>query len=400
MRKKRNLSFREKYLDYDFKKSSPNLYLLFFLIVLAVFGLVSILSASSYLTIKYDLPWYNYIKNQGFAFILGFVIMFSISKLNYQFYKDYSLVLYFAGIILVAMVYVPGISVAYKGARRWIKLGITFMPSDFMKVIAIIYLSKYLSDNRKNKDDFLLSVIFPGLIIVFPFILILLQTDLSTSLIVASSLAIVYLINGVRGRFLLPIIVIVGLAGFFVIKSMKGYQIDRLTAFLDPEADYQDISWQVLNGLFAVSRGGLSGVGYGKSIYKHGYLANEVNSDMIYSVISEEFGFVGSVLLILLVLTITFIILSEALKTKDHFAKLTCTGIAMVYFLQSFMNIGVAIGIVPNTGITLPFISNGGTSIVAFCIMFGIVLNISRENNFRHMEEVRMAKMAKKAEYY
>ena len=130
-----------------------------------------------------------------------------------------------------------------------------------------------------------------------------------------------------------------------------------------------------------MSRGGLIGQGYGKSIYKYGYLSDEVSNDMIFSVIGEEFGFVGSLLFIILVSTITYLIIKTALKSKDLFAKYLVFGIGMIYMFQSFINIGVSLSLIPNTGINLPMVSNGGTSLVAFCYMFGVVLNVSRYNN-------------------
>ena len=279
------------------------------------------------------------------------------------------------------MVYLPVIGNYEKGARRSINLGITFMPSDLAKFTSVIFLAKYLIDNRKQMHNFMNGFLYPVFIIMIPFLLIAFQTDLSTSIVVFTSLSFLYLIGGFDSKFMSILIAGGLLLLILMVFGLKDYQIARITGFLNPEADYKNQTWQVLNGLFAVSRGGLIGQGYGKSIYKYGYLSDEVSNDMIFSVIGEEFGFVGSLLFIILVATITYLIIKTALKSKDLFAKYLVFGIGMIYMFQSFINIGVSLSLIPNTGINLPMVSNGGTSLVAFCYMFGVVLNVSRYNN-------------------
>ncbi len=387
-KKKNSLnSIIDRYWNYEQKKEKFNIYLFISIIFIGILGLAFLLSASSYLTIKYNINRYYYVIRQGIFLMLGIILMYLISKLNYKIYKKYAFVMYVIGIILLILVYVPPFSVSVNGARRAINLGIRFMPSDVAKFSTIVMLSTFLARNQRSMENFSKSVIPTGVIIGVPFVLILLQTDLSTSFVLALSLAIIYLVGGFKSKHLPPILGIVVLGVFVLYKNLEQYQINRFTAFLNPELHYNDLSWQVLNGLFAVSRGGVFGQGYGRSIYKNGYLATEVHNDMIFSVISEEFGFIGAVIVILLIVTITYMTIKEALKSKDLFAKLLCLGIGMIYVIQSLVNIAVSLSLIPNTGITLPFISNGGTSIVAFCIMFGVVLNISRFNNYELEKE-------------
>ncbi|MDO4605128.1 MAG: putative peptidoglycan glycosyltransferase FtsW [Helcococcus sp.] len=376
-----------RYWNYEQKSSKLNIYLFIFIVFIGILGLAFLLSASSYLTIKYNLNRYYYVVRQSLFFIIGIVMMFIVSKINYKFYKKYAFLFYVISILLLILVYIPPFSVSVNGARRAINLGIRFMPSDIAKLTTIIMLATFLANNQKNMEYFSRSVIPAGLIIGIPFILILFQTDLSTSLVLILSLSIMYLVGGLKSKHLIPIVLIGIVAVFVLYKNLEQYQINRFTAFLNPELHYSDLSWQVLNGLFAVSRGGVLGQGYGRSIYKNGYLATEVHNDMIFSVISEEFGFIGSVIVILLIMTIAYITIREALKSKDIFAKFLCLGIGMIYVIQSLVNIGVSLSLIPNTGITLPFISNGGTSILAFCVMFGVVLNISRFNNYELTKE-------------
>lgn len=375
-------NFKLKYFTYAESKEKLNIYLFLFVIILGLIGLAFLLSASSYLTIKYNISRYYYVIRQGIFFILTILAMILFSKLNYNFYKKYSKFIYLLGIILLILVYIPPFKSPINGARRAINLGIVFMPADFAKLSSLIFLADFLSKNQKKMEDFYKGLIPTIIIMGIPFILIFLQTDLSTSMVLLLGMGCVYLIGGFK-KNLIPITLILIISfGIFAYYNLEQYQLNRLTAHINPELHYDDLSWQVLNGLFAVSRGGVLGQGFGKSIYKHGYLADEVHNDMIFAVISEEVGFVGSVLIILLIFLITYLIIKEALKSKNLFAKFLCFGIGMIYFIQSMINIGVSIGVVPNTGITLPFISNGGTSMFAFGIMFGVVLNISRFNRY------------------
>lgn len=374
-------TYIDKYFKYPEKNNQFNIYLFISIITLSFVGLLVLFSASSYLTIKYNTSTFYYVRKQAIFLILGFLIMLVSSNLSYKFYKDHAKILYILGIILLVMVYLPGIGNFEKGARRSINLGITFMPSDLAKFTSVIFLAKYLIDNRKKMHNFMKGFFYPVLIIMIPFLLIALQTDLSTSIVVFASLSLLYLIGGFDSKFM-PILIAGGLLLLILmVFGLKDYQIARITGFLNPEADYKNQTWQVLNGLFAVSRGGLIGQGYGKSIYKYGYLSDEVSNDMIFSVIGEEFGFIGSLLFIILVCTLTYLIIKTALKSKDLFAKFLVFGIGMIYMFQSFINIGVSLSLIPNTGINLPMVSNGGTSLVAFCFMFGVVLNVSRYNN-------------------
>lgn len=374
-------TYIDKYFKYPEKNNQFNIYLFISILTLSFVGLLVLFSASSYLTIKYNTSTFYYVRKQAIFLVFGLGIMFMSSKLSYKFYKDHAKIIYILGIILLVMVYLPGIGNFEKGARRSINLGITFMPSDLAKFTSVVFLAKYLVDSRKHMHNFMEGFFYPVLIIMIPFLLIALQTDLSTSIVVFASLSLLYLIGGFDSRFM-PILIVGGLLLLILmVFGLKDYQIARITGFLNPEADYKNQTWQVLNGLFAVSRGGLIGQGYGKSVYKYGYLSDEVSNDMIFSVIGEELGFIGSLLFIILVCIISYLIIKTALKSKDLYAKFLVFGIAMIYMFQSFINIGVSLSLIPNTGINLPMVSNGGTSLVAFCYMFGVVLNVSRYND-------------------
>lgn len=359
-------------------------------IIMGLLGLFVILTASSYLTIKNNTGNFYYFNRQAIFYGLGILLMIVISHINYLYYKKFAWVLYGIGIVFLILCYVPGFSVLFNFARRGIKIGITFMPSDLMKIAAIITMSKWLITNREKFNEFWKGFVATGLIIAVPFFLILKQPDLSTSLVFGLVLGIMYLMFGFKKKFILYIILILFFGFLLFLFLVEGYQLNRIKAWLNPEKYYQNESWQVLNSLFAVSRGGVSGVGLGKSVYKFGYLSNEVNNDMIFAVIAEEMGFIGAMLVILLYFFFVYLLMKEAMRIEDPFGKYIVFGVGLLLFIQSFVNIGVSINIIPNTGITLPFISYGGTSLLVYYIMMGIVLNISRKNQEKLNKKLRI----------
>lgn len=384
-------TFKNEYFKSEHNKVKFNNKVAFIVIALGIMGLFILLSSSSYLTVKFGLSKYYYFTRQAVFFIVGVSLMFIVSRLDFKLYYRHSFTLYAISIVLLILCFVPGISVPINGAKRMIKLGITFMPSDIAKITSIVFFGWFL-DKTKNTQQDIRQFIVTGSIIFVPFILIFLQTDLSTSIVLLLTLGIMYFVGGFNSKHIPLLLVLVILSIFLSTKILKPYQLARITGFINPEAHYKTLGWQVLNGLFAVTRGGIDGVGFGRSIFKQGYLGNEVNSDMIFAVIAEEFGFIGSVAILLIVFLLSYLVIREALRCRDRFPKLVAFGIGVMYLIQSLINIGVSLSIVPNTGINLPFISNGGTSMISFYIMFGIFLNISRKNNYDEKKEIKSNK--------
>lgn len=372
------------------KRKLPQFNIIIFVlsIFMGILGLFVLLSASSYLTIKNETSRYYYAVRQGGFLLFGCIAMFYISKIDYKYLRRFSFALYMIGIIfLLISLFGGSLRSPINGSYRAIKLGVSFMPSDFMKIAGILFISNRIIANRRNDESFIKGVVPFAILVLIPIFLVFRQPDLSTTLVMLMAFSSIYIVGGLKIKFLPYFLSGGALLGFVATKFLKGYQLERITSWLNPEAYYNGSSWQVLNGLFAVSRGGLVGVGYGKSVFKHGYLSDEVINDMIFSVISEEFGFLGAVIFILLISWFVYTILKESMRAKDEYAKLVLFGIGMLLFIQSFVNIGVAIGIIPNTGITLPFISYGGTSLVVFYGMMGIVLNITRFNNLSEKQK-------------
>ena len=372
-------SFAQKHTK---TKPAFNQVIFFMTILISLFGMIIIFSASSNLTIKYNLSPYYYVIRQGLFVIPGILIMYLISIIDFRFYRKYRYFIYGISIVFLLMALFSPFAVLYNGyARRGLKLVFNFMPSDVYKIASIIFLSAFLVNNKLNEDKWVKGFIWTAIVILGPTILIYLQPDLSTFLVIVLALGSMYLLGGFRAKFFIPVILIFAAGLIFFYYNGRGYQLERVLAFLDPEKYKDSLSWHIMHSLYAVSRGGLFGVGYSKSVLKYGYLADEVNSDMIFAVIAEELGFIVSIGFILYVFILSMLILNEAKKVRSEFGKNLLTGIAFLYLIQSFVNIGVAINAIPNTGITLPFISYGGTSILIYFAMFGIVLNVSRFNN-------------------
>lgn len=366
-----------------------NYYIMSLTILISFIGVMVIFSASSNLTIKYNTGPFHYVLRHAMFSVGGVILMLVASIIDFRFYERwYAWIYIFALFLLGAALWAGPLRVFYNGyAKRGIRLiGFSFMPSDVYKIASIIFLASFLTKRARYAGEFFRGFIIT-LIVLSPSIMIFMQPDLSTFLVVVITLGIMYLVGGFQKKFWLPVIglMILGVLVFYFFG--KGYQMNRIRAYLDPEKYAQSISWHIIHSLYAVSRGGLFGVGYGKSVLKYGYLADEVNSDMIFAVIAEEFGFVGSLAFILLVFTLFILIIREAMKAKDLYPKLVLVGIGTLYFFQSFINIGVAINAIPNTGITLPFVSYGGTSVLIYFVMMGIVLNISRYNNMNKIEK-------------
>ncbi len=364
------------------KSGKLNTTILILSILLGVIGLFVILSSSAYLTIKHGGGKFYYVKRQGGFLIMGIILMLLVSRIDYRNFRKYSVLIYGISLILLLMSLGGPFAKSYNFTRRGVKLGpISFMPSDIYKLASIIFFANFLVKNRKNRDKFFKGMVLSGIIIVVPSFIMVLQPDFSTFATIVMVLLIMYIVYGLPKKFAPVLVLVIGLGIFALYKVADYYdvyQLKRIFAFRDPEKYYLTDSWQILNSLFSVSRGGVTGVGFGQSIFKYGYLAEEVNNDMIFAVIAEETGFIGSVIFIGIIVAFVISILKVAIKVKDPFAKLVVFGIGILIFIQSFINIGVSLNLVPNTGITLPFISYGGTSLGMMYVMTGVVLSISR----------------------
>ena len=352
--------------------------LFFGTILLATFGLVMIYSSSYvWAEFKFNNP-YKYVISQGIFFIIGIFVMLIVSKINYNFYKEKSNLILLGCFILLVLVLIPGIGVVRNGSRSWFGLGpFGIQPSELSKIGLVIFVSKYLSRNDREKrvtKNFVLPIL--GIIILF-FGLIMLEPDFGTGMIIVMSLIALIFITGTDVSIFVKL-GLVGLLGIVGLIIVAPYRLKRITSFLNPWSDPLGSGFQIIQSLYAIGPGGLLGFGFLNSRQKHFYLP-EPQTDFIFSIISEEFGFLGIFIVTTLFLLIFYRCIKISLETEDLFAKYLSFGLSFMLIFQTLLNLMVVVGIVPVTGVTLPFISYGGSSLLVSMTMIGIILNIGKK---------------------
>lgn len=344
-------------------------------ILLSLIGVIMIYS-SSYIwaSFKYNNP-YKYVFNQGIFFIIGIFIMFIFSKIDVNIYKKYSNAFLGICFLLLVLVLIPGIGSVRNGSRSWFGImGLGFQPSELTKISLIIFTSKYLSNNdkiKRNSFKFMAPVLF---IIMLFFALIMLEPDFGTGMVIVCSLIGLIFISGTDVSIFIKL-GILGIIGIVVLIIIAPYRMDRITSFLNPWSDPLGSGFQMIQSLYAIGPGGLLGFGFLNSRQKHFYLP-EPQTDFIFSIISEEFGFIGDLVLILLFITLFYNIIKKAIDTEDLFSKYLIFGLVFLMMFQTLLNLSVVVGLVPITGVTLPFISYGGSSLLVSMMSIGIILNV------------------------
>ncbi|MFO7807528.1 MAG: putative lipid II flippase FtsW [Candidatus Moraniibacteriota bacterium] len=359
------------------KKSDP--ILLAIILTLLIFGLVMLSSAGVVTSdTRYGDP-YHLFKRQFFLGVIpGLILFFIAQKINYRFWRKVSVPLFFLSIVLLVLALIPGIGADFKGASRWIDLGIfSFQPAELVKLAVIVYLAAWLESHKEKiksfKDGFLPFLAILGV----PLILIACQPDFGTLGIIAIIGSVMFFISGASVKYMAGLFF--GGIAFLVIFSMRGYRGERLKAFFDAGIDPQDIGYQINQALLAVGSGGLFGLGLGHSRQKFNYLPEPVG-DSIYAIIAEELGFVGAIFLLSLFIFFTLRGLRIARFAPDRFSQMLAIGIVSWIVFQAFVNIMAIIKLIPLTGITLPFVSYGSTSLVFILLAVGILLNISKHS--------------------
>ena len=344
-------------------------------ILLSIFGLIMIYSSSTvWASFKYNNP-YKYVINQGIFLVIGIILMICISKIDYHIYEKYSNKILLFCLFLLILVLIPGIGTVRNGSRSWFGIAsFGIQPSEFTKLGLIIFTSKYLVNN--NMKSFKKGLL-PILIIVFiVFALIMLQPDFGTGTIIVMSIMGLLFIGGMNIGFISKS-AIIGIVGIIILILIAPYRLQRILSFLDPWSDPLGSGFQIIQSLYAIGPGGLLGMGFGNSIQKHFYLP-EPQTDFIFSIISEEFGFMGVFVIssLFLALIVSGFMISK--KQIDLFGKYLSYGITFQIAFQAILNLMVVVGLIPVTGVTLPFLSYGGSSLLITLCSVGIILNISR----------------------
>ena len=358
---------------YIMKKININL--LIGVIVLSLFGLLMIYSASNiWAEYKYNDP-YKYVKNQGIFLTLGIMLMLITSKIDYKKYYFNSNKIFMICFSLIILVLLVGAE--RNGSKSWFGIGsFGIQPSEFMKLSMIIFTSKYLFKNNKEIKDLKKGVLPILILTLVIFGLIMLQPDFGTGIILVMGVIGLLFVGGVNLKFFLKISIL-GILGIISLIIAAPYRLKRILSFLNPWSDPLGSGFQIIQSLYAIGPGGLLGFGFGGSRQKHFYLP-EPQTDFIFSIISEEFGFMGVLIVSGLFCFIIYQSFKIALNCNELFGKYLAFGIIFMISFQTILNLSVVIGLIPVTGVTLPFLSYGGSSLLITLIEMGIILNISR----------------------
>ena len=338
-------------------------------ITISLIGLFFIYSSSRiWAEYKYN-DSLKYFKNQLIFFIIGLILMINVSKIDYHIYASKASKIVFICLICLILVLIPGIGSIRNGSRSWFRVGsFGIQPSEFTKLALIIFTSKYLENHKKMLPILLLL----GLV----FGLIMLQPDFGTGVVLVMSILGILFIGGMNISFIVKMSFI-GLLGIIGLIIIAPYRLARILSFLNPWSDPLGSGFQIIQSLYAIGPGGLFGHGIGNSIQKYFYLP-EPQTDFIFAIISEELGFLGVILVVSLLSLIIFNGFKIALKTNDLFGKYLSFGISFSLAFQALLNLMVVVGLIPVTGVTLPFLSYGGSSLLISMVSIGIVLNVSK----------------------
>ncbi len=355
------------------KRGAPDFWLFLVVLVLLGIGIVMVFSSTQYIA-QYK-PYndtYYFLKRELINAGLGLVAMFLLMSINYHRYERFSRLALVVAVVLLGVVMAAD---PHKGASRWLSIGsFNLQPSELAKLALILFLAKFLSDHQYNIEDFK-KTFLPAALATAVVCGLIVTNDLSTAAIVAGTAIIMMWCAGVRKSYI-GFFVLVGLFAMVIAIGMEEYRLPRLLAFLHPWDDPQGDGYQIIQSLRAIGSGGLFGVGLGGSSSKLFYLPDR-HTDFIFSVLAEELGFVGGFLLILLFMLLIWRGSKIAMRAQDTFGGLFALGLTAMLAIQAVMNIGVCTGSLPVTGITLPFVSYGGTSLLVCLSSVGLLLNIS-----------------------
>ncbi len=346
-------------------------------IALASFGAIMIYSASSiWAEYKFGNE-YKFLISQTVFLIAGIIIMTVLSKIDYKIYEKYSNKILFICFMLLVLVLIPGIGSVRNGSRSWFGIGgMGIQPSEISKIGLIIFTAKYLSKNEREMRS-VKNGIMPILFVIMLFFgLIMLEPDFGTGMVITLTLIVMIFISESKISFFIGC-GIIGLLGIVALIAIAPYRMARIVSFLNPWTDPLGSGFQIIQSLYAIGPGGLLGMGFMKSRQKYFYLP-EPQTDFIFSIISEEFGFLGILIVASMFFLIFFLSMKIFFKTRDPFGKYLVFGLSFGIILQAILNLAVVVGLVPVTGVTLPFLSYGGSSLLVSMASIGIILSVSK----------------------
>jgi cell division protein FtsW len=376
-------AFYTKLKTFKARAGRPDLIFALIVLLLAAYGTAMVFSAGFYYAQARYGDEYYFIKRQGIWLLIGFVAMIAASTIDVKIYKKATPAVYVCTLALLITVLIFGF--VGNGAQRWISIGpITIQPSEIAKIALILALARYFEDNaeralnlKSKRVMFIYGTLFPILIMLIPIVLVMLQKHLSC-IIILGTIGLLMIVTSGAGLGFIYGFMAVGVSGVAALALFTDYTKERITVWLNPEAHKLTGGWQTLQGLMSIGSGGLFGLGYGNSLLKHLYVSEPAN-DMIFAILCEELGLIGGLSVIILFALLIFRGFNIAMRIEGIFSRMLVLGILIKMAIQVLLNVAVVTNSIPNTGISLPFFSYGGSSLIMLFFEMGIVLSISRE---------------------
>ena len=322
-----------------------------------------------------------YLKRHIINILIGLVLAYGVTVIDYRLLRAYTPFLWGAGVLGLVIVLIPGLGAEINGAKAWIALpgGFQIQPAELAKIAIIIGMSMILSERSHDSDGPTTRDVLQSLAVAaIPVLLIILQPDMGTVLIISAAVVTIIAVSGAPARWVTALLLLAVLGGFVAVKAgvISEYQVNRLQTFVDPTADTQGAGYQLRQARITVGSGGLIGTGLFNGPQTNGRFVPEQQTDFIFTVAGEQLGFIGSGAILILYLILLMRGFSIARRTNDPFGRLVCTGVIAWFAFQIFENIGMTLGLMPMTGVPLPFISYGGSSMFATLIGIGLLQNV------------------------
>ena len=322
-----------------------------------------------------------YLKRHIINILIGLVLAYGVTVIDYRLLRAYTPFLWGAGVLGLVIVLIPGLGAEINGAKAWIALpgGFQIQPAELAKIAIIIGMSMILSERSHDSDGPTTRDVLQSLAVAaIPVLLIILQPDMGTVLIISAAVVTIIAVSGAPARWVTALLLFAVLGGFVAVKAgvISEYQVNRLQTFVDPTADTQGAGYQLRQARITVGSGGLIGTGLFNGPQTNGRFVPEQQTDFIFTVAGEQLGFIGSGAILILYLILLMRGFSIARRTNDPFGRLVCTGVIAWFAFQIFENIGMTLGLMPMTGVPLPFISYGGSSMFATLIGIGLLQNV------------------------
>jgi cell division protein FtsW len=355
---------------------SPDPILLCAVLALVAFGVVMVYSSSAVFASERlgDPTWF--LKRQLVAVGLGLPLMFFVARLELATIRRWSMAVFWAGVILLALLLLPGVGITAGGATRWMAVGpFSFQPAELIKIGLALYLAASLARKRERVRDFKAGFLGPAIVAGIPILLVLAQPDFGTALALAAVLFVMLFVAGARTSYLLGALLAAVPVAWHLVASTP-YRMRRVMAFLDPWADRHDVGYQVAESLISIGSGGLLGAGLGDGRQKLFFLP-EAHTDFIFSIVGEELGLLGTLTVIALFAVVIWRGLRAAFRAEEAFGAYLALGLTAIIGLQAIVNMAVTMGLLPTKGITLPFISYGGSSLLLSLVAAGLLLAVS-----------------------